>query len=1031
MAGTYALANNTTLTDGNGGSGAVVNLSGKYADSIINQNIDSDNEIFYQGGFALSTNTNRRANRENSLLLDTTTTGANTITDVAGYVLQMWVFIPFFTNHGVGFNVTNWAGVQAVVADGGTSGTANINTYRVDGNDVNVKGGWQLYVVDLRNTPTGPDSNLSVASLGSAGRAPRYVGWTHSTRGFALRRDPLAALDCARFGRMQLNATGGTNTNILPSDPENSSAANFMQMAAYDDNNNNSPANGTAVDGGFHKFGVCEPSLESNGYIMRGVWSLGTSATSVFFEDYNSSINVRDEFLTYDDFNRIEVRNASSTVNLINTNGSLVFKSEVITSQNAAYAPAQPRGNFEMVDNATVTMTGCAWSDMGTFIFQSNATLTDTTFRRTDLVTQGGSSLERCAFEDSRAAASLLANDLGNVSECTFVSDGSNHAVELTSIGTGSYTWDHTTSDYAAGTLGVEGTDFTAGSTGNETLYINATSSQNITLTIPSGITTPSIRRGASYTGTITLEAQAKTIDVNVKDADGVNVVGAFVYINDGVTTIFNGTTDASGNIPQQSYSGTNNSTLRVRRFGDKPFETTLGTASGSVSQLVTLIDDRQQIAVPTLNNTWTIDTSLETITMTSGPTLPFSAYSAIDTSQNLYEFVMNTFAATAFMQFEVPLESVTDVQYNFVNGYTFGAKDNDYKFLYSGSFTDATNNLLWSNVKTIGTVETGTGIYVVQGVEASDTALTSWWPDGNVDILIKVQDGTFIQSTDDTATNVDGGVWLFAREYGDLYDHFFTDLSIGGQSIVALSTNEDLNNTTASGTVSAYTDITLTFGSLSRDIGDGNGNQPYAAEVDCNGRPLAEVYEYLKYITSFDFSQTVNGDDGYEYRNADEANFSNVDNKQAPFGTFAGGRFFGAQGVFITNMAGSDSTNYELIDSNGVQRFPPLTVTFELTGLKDGTEVRIYNAADTSDVAGVETITAGSGSGATAGVTITGTADDSTFAYQYIYSSDINIIVVVVNLNFQNIYLEGFTLTDTNQSIPIAQVIDRQYLNP
>ena len=503
MAGTYALANNTTLTDGNGGTGAVVNLSGKYADSIINQNIDSDNEIFYQGGFALSTNTNRRANRENSLLLDTTTTGANTITDVAGYVLQMWVFIPFFTNHGVGFNVTNWAGVQAVVADGGTSGTANINTYRVDGNDVNVKGGWQLYVVDLRNTPTGPDSNLSVASLGSAGRAPRYVGWTHSTRGFALRRDPLAALDCARFGRMQLNATGGTNTNILPSDPENSSAANFMQMAAYDDNNNNSPANGTAVDGGFHKFGICEPSLESNGYIMRGVWSLGTSATAVFFEDYNSSINVRDEFLTYDDFNRIEVRNASSTVNFINTNASLVFRSDVITSQNANYAPAQPRGNFEMVDNATVAMTGCTWTDMGTFIFQSNATVADTTFRRCGLVTQGGSTIERNSFSDARDSASLLANDLTEITDCVFESDGSNHAVELTSLGAGSADWDSTATGYVTG---ATGSPASTSSTGNEAIFVNVASG-TLTINVAAGATIPSIRSAGATVNVVAGQA--------------------------------------------------------------------------------------------------------------------------------------------------------------------------------------------------------------------------------------------------------------------------------------------------------------------------------------------------------------------------------------------------------------------------------------------------------------------------------------------------------------------------------------------
>ena len=65
-------------------------------------------------------------------------------------------------------------------------------------------------------------------------------------------------------------------------------------------------------------------------------------------------------------------------------------------------------------------------------------------------------------------------------------------------------------------------------------------------------------------------------------------------------------------------------------------------------------------------------------------------------------------------------------LKYNFINGFTFGAKDIDYKYIYEGSFTDTANNLLWSNVKTIGTQEAGTSIYIVQGVEASDAALTS-----------------------------------------------------------------------------------------------------------------------------------------------------------------------------------------------------------------------------------------------------------------------------------------------------------------
>ncbi|HLE48873.1 MAG TPA: hypothetical protein VI819_02460 [Patescibacteria group bacterium] len=52
---------------------------------------------------------------------------------------------------------------------------------------------------------------------------------------------------------------------------------------------------------------------------------------------------------------------------------------------------------------------------------------------------------------------------------------------------------------------------------------------------------------------------------------------------------------------------------------------------------------------------------------------------------------------------------------------------------------------------------------------------------------------------------------------------------------------------------------------------------------------------------------------------------------KAAPFGTFAGGVFFGARGVWIHSMHSDDANNYELIDSNGVVRNPPLTVSISV----------------------------------------------------------------------------------------------------
>lgn len=54
-----------------------------------------------------------------------------------------------------------------------------------------------------------------------------------------------------------------------------------------------------------------------------------------------------------------------------------------------------------------------------------------------------------------------------------------------------------------------------------------------------------------------------------------------------------------------------------------------------------------------------------------------------------------------------------------------------------------------------------------------------------------------------------------------------------------------------------------------------------------------------------------------------------------APFGTFAGGTFFGAPGVWITNFAADQS--YQLIDDNGIVQQPPNTVSVQITNTRAG----------------------------------------------------------------------------------------------
>jgi hypothetical protein len=58
-------------------------------------------------------------------------------------------------------------------------------------------------------------------------------------------------------------------------------------------------------------------------------------------------------------------------------------------------------------------------------------------------------------------------------------------------------------------------------------------------------------------------------------------------------------------------------------------------------------------------------------------------------------------------------------------------------------------------------------------------------------------------------------------------------------------------------------------------------------------------------------------------------------DNAAAPFGTFAGGKFFGARGVYLSGVAAADANNYQLIDVTGTTYSPPAQRTITFSGLE------------------------------------------------------------------------------------------------
>lgn len=95
------------------------------------------------------------------------------------------------------------------------------------------------------------------------------------------------------------------------------------------------------------------------------------------------------------------------------------------------------------------------------------------------------------------------------------------------------------------------------------------------------------------------------------------------------------------------------------------------------------------------------------------------------------------------------------------------------------------------------------------------------------------------------------------------------------------------------------------------------------------------------------------------------------TDNTGAPFGTFAGGRWFVAQGIVLTNVPAADANNWETIDLAGTRRVPPTIRNITFAGLVANDRAAIFEV----DTAGDDDITKNQNGVGAAGASISDTS--------------------------------------------------------
>lgn len=323
------------------------------------------------------------------------------------------------------------------------STVADFRRYDIGGSDVDPYpyGGWTNVVANPEVTPS--------ATVGTPGTAYRWVGIGHTTVSAVAKGSP-QGVDVIRYGRGELRIAGGQTGNY----------ANFSGSAAYNDDDLNRLGLLQKIDGG---------------YRWKGLLYLGFGAATEFV-DSNKSIVISNTQFVLPTFNKIEVHNAASIIDWTNIS---------ITALGTV-----SKGQFEVIDNASVHMDACTFTDMDSFKFRSNSHITGSTFRRCGVVYQSGSTFQDSLFTNTTAVSALSGSNPTLVIGTEFISDGSSHAYEITTAG--EYSWtNNIVTNYATAN----------GTTGNEVIY--NVSQGAVIINVSGGSGTVSYRNLGASTTTI------------------------------------------------------------------------------------------------------------------------------------------------------------------------------------------------------------------------------------------------------------------------------------------------------------------------------------------------------------------------------------------------------------------------------------------------------------------------------------------------------------------------------------------------
>lgn len=212
----------------------------------------------------------------------------------------------------------------------------------------------------------------------------------------------------------------------------------------------------------------------------------------------------------------------------------------------------------------------------------------------------------------------------------------------------------------------------------------------------------------------------------------------------------------------------------------------------------------------------------------------------------------------------ETPSERSTDNIITLLGDYNID--DDAAEYLYDGSISQDNGNVLYSGLTVVGAVNQTTTLQIIQDNALYDGESPFWGTGINANEASNILMRCLIK-TRSAGVDIDGKrIRVIARELGDTYAEFSVTMGLGN-STAAIFTSQDLNNQTASGTISGWTTITNVEGYQTIDLSNGNGARAYYSKWNRDIYSINQLYERAKWMTMRGSSETIHGMPGYLFR--------------------------------------------------------------------------------------------------------------------------------------------------------------------